>query len=178
MIINLRTIPHGQKHIELVLDEDWWHSDERNELILAFDTPFQIKIKIYKPGDKYVLDGELSGRLKLVCDRCLEVYHQDLRSVFEVFLALPLPQTDKTEVELIEEDMDVDFITGEEVDLDEIIKEQIYLSLPIKCLCKEDCLGLCPSCGSNLNRGACQCHQERGHPAFLKLKSLKIGDHP
>ena len=173
MIIDLRTIPTGFRSLEFVLEKDWWRSDGQRDQVLGIDTPVQVKMKIYRAGDKYVLDGELSGGFQVVCDRCLEAYHRELKTVFRVFLALPLPETDQTEIELAEEDLEVDFIRGEEIDLDEIIREQIYLSLPMKSLCSGNCLGLCPICGSNLNAGNCQCHRKQGHPAFLKLKNLK-----
>lgn len=173
MIINLRTIPHGIRNFEFCLDKDWWHPSEQNDQIFGFDTPLEVKITICRAGEKYVLDGDLSGGLQVMCDRCLELYHRDLRSVFKVFLALPLQETDNAELELSEEDMAVGFIRGEEIDLDEIIQEQIYLSIPMKSLCTENCLGLCPICGSNANKRDCQCHRELGHPGFLKLKNLK-----
>ena len=70
--------------------------------------------------------------------------------------------------------MEADFIKGEEIDLKDIVREQIYLSIPMKSLCSEGCLGLCPICGKNLNQGPCQCKGEKGHPGFLKLKNLNI----
>jgi len=174
MIIDLRTIPNGPRNYEFSLDEDWWTSHEDDDHVMAFDTPLQVMIKIYKAGDKYVLEGELSGGLRVRCDRCLGPFHRDLRSPFQVFLALPLPEAGQTEIELLEEDMEVDFLRGEEIELEKIIREQIFLALPIKSLCKKNCLGLCPICGTNLNREKCHCQQHHGHPAFSKLKQLKI----
>jgi len=174
MIIDLRTILHGSRDFEFSIDKDWWHSNEKDDHVLAFDTPLQAKIRIYRAGDKFVLDGNLSVGLQVRCDKCLETYHRDLRSVFEIILSLPQPETGKTEVELFEEDMEVDFIKGDEMDLDEIIRGQIYLALPMKFLCREDCLGLCPTCGIDLNIGKCHCYRGQGHPGFSKLKNLKI----
>jgi uncharacterized protein len=131
-------------------------------------------IEIYRAGEKFVLNGELYGGLRVMCDRCLKPYSKDLRTDFKVFLSLPSANDDKSEIELVEEDMEVEFITGEEIDLDEIIREQIYLSLPLKSLCSESCLGLCPNCGTDLNEANCQCFREQGHPGLLKLKNLKI----
>jgi uncharacterized protein len=116
----------------------------------------------------------LSGGIQVLCDRCLESYHRELKTSFRVFLTLPLPQTEEDDLELAGEDLEVDFIRGDEIDLDEIIHEQIYLTIPMKSLCNEDCLGLCPKCGTNLNVTDCSCHRAQGHPAFLKLKNLKI----
>ena len=163
MFIDLRTIPYGPRSFEFSLKKDWWRPDDKNNPILAPDTPLHVKVEIHEAGDKYVLDGA-----------CLEPYQRDLNYEFKVLMALPLSETDKEEVELIEEDMEVHFLRGEEVDLDEIIQEQVYLSLPIKFLCKEDCMGLCSICGNNLNRENCQCNREHGHPGFLKLKNLRI----
>jgi len=87
---------------------------------------------------------------------------------------LPPQEIEKDEVELLEEDMEIGFITGDHLNLDEVVKEQIYLSLPIKKICREDCPGLCPDCGTNLNKGNCTCDKVKGHPAFSKLKNLKI----
>jgi uncharacterized protein len=174
MIVDLRTIPEGSRRFQFVLERNWWPSDAQRDQSLGIGSPVQVNLEIYKAGDKYVLDGELRGGLQVVCDRCLEDFHRELRTAFRVYLALPLPEEDDTEIELAEKDLEVDFIRGEEIELDEIIREQIYLSLPMKSLCSGNCLGLCPTCGGNLNRESCQCHREQGHPAFLKLKNLNI----
>ncbi|MFH0845609.1 MAG: DUF177 domain-containing protein [Pseudomonadota bacterium] len=178
MIIDLATLQDNRRDIELTLEKEWWRSQGERDPDIAFYTPFQVKIEIYKAGDKFVIEGKLSGELILTCDRCLEPYHWNPRSSFDVFLARPPVDTQKTDLELIEEDMDVDFIKAEGIDIDDIIREEIFLSLPAKFLCKESCQGLCPSCGSNLNEGVCGCLPEQGHPAFSKLKHLKTMDRP
>jgi uncharacterized protein len=91
-----------------------------------------------------------------------------------LFLSLPPPDTEKSELELFEEDMSVDFIMGGEIDLDEAVREQIYFSLPMKSLCREDCSGLCTFCGANLNKEECKCRRDMGHPGFSELKNLKL----
>ena len=78
-----------------------------------------------------------------------------------------------SELELMEEDMEVNFITDDELNLHEIVREQLYLSVPIKSLCKEECLGLCAKCGCNLNKHSCECVKEQGHPGFSVLNKLK-----
>jgi uncharacterized protein len=137
-----------------------------------------VKVRLYKAGDKYVMEGLLSGGLTLACDRCLETFHRDLESKFRVTLKRPSERIDDGEVELAEDELEVNFVRGEEVALDEIIREQILLMLPMKSLCSEDCSGLCPTCGANLNQNPCQCSVEKGHPEFLKLKILKERDLP
>jgi len=174
MIIDLRAIPReGSRCFEFSLDKDWWRLGGKNDRVLDLKTPLIVKVEIFRPGDKYVLSGDLEGSIQVMCDRCLEYYQRDVRADFKLFLVLK-PDVEKAEIELLEEDMEVDFIRGEDIDLDKIIQEQLYLSLPIKSLCREGCLGLCPTCGSNLNNGACHCKREQGHPGLSKLESLII----
>ena len=58
------------------------------------------------------------------------------------------------------------------MDLDELIRTDILLELPTKFLCKEDCKGLCPTCGKNLNEGACNCQTHQIDPRLEVLKQL------
>ncbi|HQP29583.1 MAG TPA: DUF177 domain-containing protein, partial [Syntrophales bacterium] len=60
------------------------------------------------------------------------------------------------------------------LDLDPIVYEQILLQIPLKILCREDCRGLCPHCGANLNDGPCRCPEEAVDGRFSALKKLKI----
>jgi uncharacterized protein len=173
MLIDLAKLPEDTEVSE-VYEPHWWHCDAEDGQILTLDGPLEVNLKIRKTGNKYILDGRMSGGLLVKCDRCLEPYHRDLESGFHVYLqAVPSTQKGGAEVELLDEDMEVDFVSGEKLDLDEIIRDQIFLSLPMKCICGETCRGLCPVCGGNLNRTVCSCRKDYGHPAFLKLKNLK-----
>jgi uncharacterized protein len=173
MIIDLRTLPEEARFSE-VLDETWWSPEGPEDPILGLDKPLKVSVQVSKVGDKYLLDGRLSGGAQLRCDRCLEAYHWDFEMPFQVSLLVRPTGPDEAELELLEEDMEIEFISGETVDLDAIIREQVYLALPMKNICREDCLGLCPTCGANLNQGSCRCKKDSGHPAFSKLKFLKI----
>jgi uncharacterized metal-binding protein YceD (DUF177 family) len=107
MIVDLRTIPEGSRRFQFVLEQDWWPSDAQRDQVLGIDSPVQVNLEIYKAGDKYVLDGELRGGLQVVCDRCLEPYCWEMGTTFRVYLALPLPEEDDTEIELAEKDLEV-----------------------------------------------------------------------
>jgi uncharacterized protein len=174
MIIDLRTIKEGTRRFRYTLEPDWWGEHQEGDRILGLDGPVEVQVNVYRAGSKFVLEGRLTGGLLLQCDRCLEPLHRDLKSEFRVFLTLPPPAQDPGEVELAEEDLMVDFITGEEIDVDDIVREEIYLSLPLKSVCDEACRGLCPECGTNLNVETCRCRRDRGNPAFTVLKNLKL----
>ena len=173
MIIDLRTIP-DETQVSEVYKRGWWDLDEQDDKIQGLVTPLQVFATISRVGDKFVMKGGMSGRFSVLCDRCLEPFDWDLEDEFTVFLALPLPATDQTDVELLDQDMEVDFVRGEVIDLDEIVREQIYLALPMKALCRVNCLGLCSLCGANLNEGLCKCRREGRQSAFSRLENLRI----
>ena len=72
------------------------------------------------------------------------------------------------------DDVDHETYRGDEVDLDDYLRGLIAVSLPVKVVCGEDCKGLCPKCGANLNRETCDCEKQWEDPRFAVLKKLKI----
>jgi len=86
------------------------------------------------------------------------------------------PQTANTgegELEVDDDDLSTAYYEGDAIDLDQLIREQLYLALPMKPLCTETCRGLCPLCGINLNRSACACERTWDDPRLAVLKALK-----
>lgn len=176
MIIDLKTIQHAKRSYEISFGKEWWKQGEQleNEQIIGLDAPLSAKINVYRAGKRVVLEGELHGTMRMICDRCMEEYVQDLNQEFRVFLEVSSSRADTPELELMEDDMDVGFVNNDEIELDDIIREQVFLSLPIKSICNDGCLGLCPVCGGNRNKKQCGCHGKTGHPAFSVLKNLMI----
>ena len=174
MLIDLKALSAEEIEIKETFARDWWQATVGDEPILGLATPLQVRIRASRVGDKYLLVGRISGAIFLKCDRCLETFRSDLDSPVNVFLVSPKPGKGEAEAELLDEDLEVDFIHGETIDLDVVIKEQVFLSLPMKSICKKECLGLCPLCGDDLNQGPCRCRQRKTNPAFSKLESLKL----
>jgi uncharacterized protein len=71
-----------------------------------------------------------------------------------------------------DEDVDISYYRDDRIDLNELLREQFYLALPMKPLCRDDCKGLCPQCGTNLNTGACSCATQWEDPRLAPLKGL------
>jgi uncharacterized protein len=71
------------------------------------------------------------------------------------------------------EDLDVVQVDEPATDLEDILRQQALLSLPVKQLCSPDCLGLCPGCGADLNSGGCTCSSEVKNSPFAALAALK-----
>ena len=74
-----------------------------------------------------------------------------------------------------EDDLGVSYYKDETIDLGEVVREQFYLALPMKPLCRETCKGLCPVCGANRNRETCTCETTWVDPRLEALKALKKG---
>ena len=174
MIIRLKDILRGPRDFDFTFDSGWWREEDANDQVLGLDGPLRVHISLSKEGNHYAVDGTLSGRIRLRCGRCLSSYSHELQSEFRLLLSPQPAEPVRSEIELLEEDMSIDFFPGDELEIDHIVREQIYLTLPMKLLCHEGCRGLCPVCGTNLNRGECSCYEKQGHPAFLKLKELEL----
>lgn len=122
--------------------------------------------KIHREDETIYLDGNVSGLLLLTCSRCLEGFEYPLD--IEMHEKLSLVPND--------EDDSVIFIDSDKINLNELIENNILMSLPFKKLCSEDCKGLCQNCGSNLNKGECNCDKDAVDPRLAKLKDLFFTD--
>ena len=80
---------------------------------------------------------------------------------------------DEGEHEVKDDDLNVSFYKDDQIDLGEVMREQFYLALPMKPLCREDCRGLCPVCGVNRNRESCTCQAEWVDPRMDALRRFK-----
>jgi uncharacterized protein len=123
-------------------------------------------------GDVY-LKGKVAALIVLKCDRCLEEYNNNIdTSFFYEFVPGQLIDKEK-EIALGSEDMEVSLYDGVEIQIGEIFREQILLQIPMRHVCSEDCKGICPGCGADLNREECRCQKETLENPFSVLKKLR-----
>lgn len=161
--------------VPVMLAADWfahWLKDEP-ELEFVLYTPIQGTVHLERHDDAILVQGQLQGALEFTCSRCLDVFAQPLATTFELLLRVGGPPVLDPELELTAADLHEDYCPGEAVDLDGILREQILLALPLKPLCREDCLGLCRRCGANLNREACTCQSVELRTPLATLAKLK-----
>jgi len=104
--------------------------------------------------------GEFHAKLAADCDRCLEGTQFSIDRQFDLCYQPAETLDTGVEVELQQGETELGFFEGEGLVLEEVLREQVLLALPVQRLCREDCKGLCPSCGANLNQGACACVAE------------------
>ena len=105
--------------------------------------------------------GRLVATAFVPCARCLEPYAFTVDRQFDlIYLPLAGALEDSLEVQISKKDLDVSYL-GEEgtLDMNHLAAEQLYLEVPLKPLCTEECKGLCSGCGANLNSGSCRCAQ-------------------
>ena len=127
-----------------------------------------------RKGDEVRLRGRISASVEVHCDRCAAAIVAPLEIEFDTsFLPAEVERGAVENVELQAGDLDRSFYEGGEVDVDELVREQILLALPTRSLCREECRGLCPECGANLNEGACGCAAKEVDPRWAALADLK-----
>jgi len=144
---------------------------EGNEAV-ALD-PVHLVGALMKEDAGIAFSGQVETVATLSCSRCLEAYRQPLRQRFDLLYTRGPEAPERGEARMDEDRVTLTPFDGSRIDLDALVAEQVYLGLPLKPLCREECRGLCPRCGANLNQSACACQEERAEdPRFLVLKKL------
>lgn len=117
----------------------------------------RVTATITRAGSRIFVHAVVSGRFRVACARCLEPADVVVDAPAHVTYvpALVAETAEKT----LEEDDELDLATykGEEIDLSDLIRDQVLLAIPMVPLCKSDCCGLCPHCGTNRNENPCDC---------------------
>ncbi len=128
-----------------------------------------------RAGVEIRITGSLKTGVELMCSRCLEPARYEISKSFDLFFRQRDEQMfdEDEEVELGEQDTKTAFFTGTQLAIGDILREQVLLALPMKALCKVDCKGLCPTCGTNLNSGSCNCPKENFSPHMDTLLDIK-----
>ena len=175
MKLNIREIEDVAK--SLVYEEP---TDALNTLLVhgmvrdfEFPTAAGVRLQYYRAGQELFFEGDIRGAVVGHCARCLEPYPFQLAKRFSVVLVPKQPLA--PEVELRDDQLDLSYYEGEEIDVSPMVHEQIILALPTRPLCREDCKGLCPQCGANLNVESCRCASAGREPRLAVLRNLKIG---
>ena len=120
-------------------------------------TPLKYNAHLINRGKFIALEADVETRLELVCYRCGETVARD----FSLHISLKLIEASSVgsveEIVLSEDDLDTVTYQGNNIELDDILLESIYLELDDQFLCSDDCKGICIQCGQNLNKGKCSC---------------------
>ena len=173
--IALKAIPDIGLDVAIDLGPEWFARWRAEDPYLEFtDARITGTVSLSKHGHDILVRGQLSGHLDLACSRCLESFIHPVAADFDLLLVPGPGALAGEDEELSPSDLDLDYYTGEVVDLEGLLREQIILMVPVKPLCDEVCKGLCPQCGANLNRETCHCRPEAVNSPFANLAKVKI----
>jgi len=172
MLIDLSRFRGGLEHLERTYDAGGFERDADAFRVVA---PVELVADLRKDAKKVRLVGRVKTTLEFDCSRCLDPFTVPIDVKFDVLFLPAAENTGGEEREVGEEDLGVSYYKEDTIDLGEVMREQFYLALPMKPLCREDCRGLCPVCGKNRNREACDCQTEWVDPRFDALRKLKEG---
>jgi uncharacterized protein len=174
MRIHLKEIP--ENGLTLEFEENVKHYPIFTEMKeFKFLDPLTVELQLRRADQSIEMKGRLKTRGIMTCSRCLKPFVQPLKSDFRLIYAnRPQSIYHTRETELSAEDVELILFDGEIIDTYQAIYEETLAALPSKPLCHPDCKGLCPRCGKDLNRGACQCKNEEVDPRLAVLKQFKV----
>ena len=146
----------------------------------SLDEPVRVVCDIRRDGDLVRIGGTVDASLSVQCDRCVEPFSLGISGAFSIVvrrLALDEPSPVATGDEEESDDEDMCFVENnvKSIDIVPYVRDAIILNVPMKILCTEDCKGLCPVCGNNLNEQSCSCGDSRNDPRWGSLSGLAEG---
>ncbi|MCG8608597.1 DUF177 domain-containing protein [bacterium] len=134
----------------------------------TFKTEITIKTDVEKRDKNLFVRTRVGTTIACICDLCLEEFSQKLHDEFRLLYASP------EDYAVYRDDDEVRMLNPRtrEIDLADGVRESLLLSVPLKSVCSDECKGLCPQCGANLNAESCHCSLARTDPRWDGLKKL------
>lgn len=172
LVIEVAKIPNEGMAVAAPLDPGGVHVEGERSFTLR--PGGAVDCRIERGDDLSVhVRGHLRAVLELECGRCLERYELPLDQELDLFYLPHRPEDQaesEDEVELSDRDVVVAYYQGERLDLGDVLREQLFLAVPLRPLCREECRGLCAACGANHNHESCSCSPQT--PADPRLAVL------
>ena len=119
------------------------------------------------------LKGKLETSLEVACARCLDPVVLPVKRSFDLLYRPLGTDAGHEELSVTDAEAEIGYYQGDGLLLEDTLREQVLLAVPLKTVCREDCKGLCPQCGKNLNEGACSCDDEVEDPRWAALKEIR-----
>jgi len=119
------------------------------------------------------LKGKLEATLEVACARCLDPVVLPVKRSFDLLYRPLGTDAGHEELSVTDAEAEIGYYQGEGLLLEDTLREQVLLAVPLKTVCSNDCKGLCPKCGKNLNEGACSCEDDVEDPRWTALKEIR-----
>jgi len=169
MRIELANLENGKGEFAHAYQPDQLDLDDEQARLCG---PASINGKIRLAGTELFVNGHIDTCVQVDCDRCLKPIQLPVSNDFKLEYIAGTAYEANRNLELTEDLLSLSVFDGEAIDVDEIVKEQIWLALPTRSLCNPDCKGFCPTCGSDRNQGDCKCVDREVDPRWAGLKNL------
>jgi len=169
--IRVRDVPPEGKYYLLPLDAAWFVETMRGVEGGWAEAVGEVPVNLSRTGPEVLARGEVRAHFLVPCARCLEPASVDVRAPF----ATTFVPAGAGAASAAGDDLDVATYEGEEIDLQELVRQQMLLGVPLSALCRADCRGLCHQCGKELNLGPCGCPSPMGSlgEAMKKTKAAR-----
>lgn len=163
-------LEEGATHLEFAVPAG---SLELEDPYFSFVSPITASLEVVRVLESYSISGSVRWRISGECCRCLAPVEEDLEAPIQVLVQRKEASDDV--LEALEDQDEVEIVDpgARKVDLTGRIQDLVVLELPLRAYCSEDCKGLCPHCGSDLNSGPCGCQSEVIDPRWEALAKLK-----
>ncbi len=119
------------------------------------------------------LRGKFAGKFEVPCARCVEPVEIPIESDFDLIFRPAVADSEPTERSITPPETEIGYYQKDSLLLEDVLREQVLLSLPVRTLCKPDCKGLCPRCGQNRNSQDCSCDEGPNDPRWEALSGLR-----
>ncbi len=162
--LDLRRLDDGESHVEWSLTGAELGIDSED---LRLSGPVTVELRLYRTDHQVQIQGRIHGAATHACGRCAE----DVREAFDTsFVCLAVEAHD--EMADGSDDDDVLVYEGGRIELGDLVRQHVLLTVPMAVSCRPDCAGLCPECGTNLNESSCSCRRESSDPRWSTLTAL------
>lgn len=135
-------------------------------------SPYEAIIKVIKKGNDVFLNGLVKCSIELQCSRCLSSFSLTINSPLDIVFRPVNELTEEGCYELQKDELDIGFYRDNILDINDIVNEQLALDIPMKPLCAIECKGICPECGTDLNKAQCSCKVGDFDKKFKILENL------
>lgn len=160
--INISKLSEGLHDFNLQADPS------QLELGDTFTSPVSVNVKLDKSSTQIYLKAEIVSAGNFTCDRCLIDFKSEFRTSFNIvfmYEARGLKDEQSNDIQILSPDTN-------HIDIAEDVRQYILLAIPIKILCSENCRGLCPLCGTDLNQNQCKCNSDTHDPRWETLSKI------
>lgn len=170
MIIELGSIDDNSRPFEMNLSGEEIDLEVETAKIIG---QVAAKGEVYRRIAQTDVRGHINAAVLMDCVRCLQPVERKVSIDFDVSYVDPEHFAADREKEVSGSDLETDVLSGESLDLKDVVREQILLDLPARVFCSDNCKGLCQKCGANFNLVTCNCQADEVDPRWSALKNLK-----